>query len=126
MMPLDPTAILNVLSGAVKLVGGAIDNFQDRQVRKAIAGYYDEMFRRPEFPFRSTATLAKVTGDTSTDHAVTRALLQRMIVAGIRHNTGTSDTWFKADNWVLDDRGRIAKDAEGHGILRPGVEPGLI
>lgn len=93
-------------------------------VRQAIAERYDEMFRNPKYPYRSTKVFGCVIGDRSPDLAVTRTILISLIVKGVRGSTGNNDVWIKPDNWVLDDSGRVVRGHRNHGVLKPGIQPG--
>lgn len=116
------------ITGAVKdiadLAEKAAANFRDRRVRQAIAERYDEMFRNPKYPFRSTKVLGRVIGDHSPDLAVTRTILTGLITKGVRGSIGNNEVWVKPDNWVLDDSGKVVRNQENHGVLKPGIEPG--
>jgi len=117
----DITAAIKDIADIAEKVAA---NFRDRHVKQAIAERYDEMFRNPKFPYRSTKVFGKVIGDRSPDLAVTRAILTGLIVKGVRGSTGKNDVWVKPDNWVLDDSGRVIRDQANLGVLKPGIKPG--
>jgi hypothetical protein len=116
------------IAEAVKDLAGAVEllamNLNDRQVQKTIAERLDEMFRNPKYPYRSTKVLGRAIGDRTPDLKVTRAILARLIGKGVRRDFKGADTWVWPGNWVLDDSGRIVRDQNNHGVLKPGFEPG--
>ncbi|MFT4217702.1 MAG: hypothetical protein QM619_11045 [Micropruina sp.] len=118
--------LTSALRDLQEIYGTLSADLRDRKVRRAIAEHFDELLRNPRFPYRRTATFAKLIGDTSADNATTRAILTGLIVVGVRGNLGATDTWVRPDNWVLDERGRVKRDANGHGVLRPGIAPGQL
>jgi hypothetical protein len=123
-MLIGPNDITDAIKDIADLAEKVAANFRDRRVRQAIAERYDEMFRNPEHPFRSTEVFGRVIGDRSPDLAVTRTILTSLIVKGVRGSTGKKELWVKPDNWVLDDSGKIARDQRNRGVLKPGIMPG--
>jgi hypothetical protein len=116
--------IADAVKGLADVAQKVAANLRERRVQKAIAERYDEMFRNPKHPYRSTKVLGRVIGDRTPDLEVTRAILTGLIVKGVRGNLGEKDTWVLPDNWVLDDSGKIVRDQRDHGVLKPGIEPG--
>jgi hypothetical protein len=123
-MLIGPNDITQAIKDIADLTEKVAANFRDRRVRQAIAERYDEMFRNPRYPYRSTKVFGRVIGDRSPDLAVTRTILTSLIVKGVRGSTGNNDVWIKPDNWVLDDSGRAARDQRNRGVLKPGIQPG--
>ncbi|MFT3970518.1 MAG: hypothetical protein QM695_09615 [Micropruina sp.] len=126
MIPLSLSDLTSAVKDVHHLYRTLAADLRDRDVRRAIAAHFDEMLRNPRFPYRRTATFAKVVGDASADHAATRAILSGLIVGGVRGSLGHEDAWVRPGNWVLDERGRVARGADGRGLLRPGVTPGRL
>jgi hypothetical protein len=123
-MLIGPNDITEAIKDIADLTEKVAANFRDRRVRQAIAERYDEMFRNPKYPYRSTKVFGRVIGDRSPDLAVTRTILTSLIVKGVRGSTGNNDVWIKPDNWVLDDSGRVVRDQGNRGVLKPGIQPG--
>ena len=123
-MLIGPNDITEAIKDIVDISGKIAANLRDRHVRQAIAERYDEMFRNPKYPYRTTEVFGRVIGDRSPDHAVTKTILTGLIVRGVRGSTGSNEVWVKPDNWILDDDGRIVRDRRNFGVLKPGITPG--
>lgn len=88
------------------------------------------MFANRRQAFRSLEVLATAFDDEP-PYTLTRATLRRLRSETVRRNTGTRDSWVKANNWdwQIDEQTRrrsIAKDASGLYILAEDVPEGFI
>ena len=115
-------AVQGAIQGTAKVVQDIIDKRADKRWLKKITADLDEMLRNPKWPYRSTKTLGRVFDDRSEDLAVTRAILARL--PGVRHNLGDADSWINQDNWDWSEDGKVARNSEGHGILKKGITAG--